>query len=123
MPPDTQIPPHIENSDTRIVLRAVAAMGEQIKGEQSRRHSENAADIVSVKAALQELREDLRNAFPGGDIHGHRRYHDTVIEWRELRNKMLREVLVGIAKFGTLGLVVWIGVALWKAFVFEVLKK
>lgn len=60
--------------------------------------------------------EKLLTAFPGGDCEGHRRYHESVIEWQELRNKMVREALVKAAQASGLIAFGWIALALWQAF-------
>lgn len=43
---------------------------------------------------------EIIKAFPGGDVDGHRRYHESIIEWAELRNKMVREALIKCAGAG-----------------------
>jgi hypothetical protein len=59
--------------------------------------------------------EELLNAFPSGDIDGHRRYHQSVIEWRELRNKMVREAFINMAKVGSLAAAGILIAVAWKA--------
>ena len=46
--------------------------------------------------------EKLLQAFPGGVTDGHRRYHESVIEWQELRNKLVREALIKVAQGGAM---------------------
>lgn len=60
--------------------------------------------------------DQLLKAFPGGDTDGHRRYHEAVIEWRELRNKMVRESLIKVFQSGALIGTGWLALALWQAF-------
>jgi hypothetical protein len=60
--------------------------------------------------------EKLLQAFPGGDCDGHRRYHEGVIEWQELRNKLVREALIKVAQAGALAGAGWIVLAIWQAF-------
>jgi len=60
--------------------------------------------------------EKLLLAFPGGDCDGHRRYHEGVIEWQELRNKLVREALIKVAQAGALAGAGWIVLAIWQAF-------
>ncbi len=43
---------------------------------------------------------EILKAFPNGDTDGHRRYHEAVIEWSELRNRMVREALLKCAGAG-----------------------
>ncbi len=60
--------------------------------------------------------EKLLTAFPSGDCDGHRRYHESVIEWQELRNKMVREALIKAAQGSGLVAFGWVAMALWQAF-------
>lgn len=71
---------------------------------------------------LQTANERLLSGFPADDVDGHRRYHQSVIERRELVNKMLRETLVAIAKTGVLGTLGLLVAAAWKYFLLSVSK-
>lgn len=71
-------------------------------------------------AANTRKTDQLLSAFPAGDIDGHRRYHEAVIEWRELRNKMVGEALIKAAGAGVVGGLGWIAYALWKSFLITV---
>lgn len=81
--------------------------------------------VEGVKARDMEDRamiEKLLSGFPAGDFDGHRRYHESVIEWRELRNKMVREGLIKVAQAGALaGAGILVGI-LWKAFKISVVQ-
>jgi hypothetical protein len=59
--------------------------------------------------------ERLLSGFPADDVDGHRRYHESVIEWRELRNKMVREAMLKVAQAGALAACGWLALAIWKA--------
>lgn len=83
------------------------------------------ADLEQVSkkmTMLEEANERLLSGFPASDVEGHRRYHQSVIERRELVNKMLRETLVNIAKTGTLGALGLLLAAAWKYFQISVTK-
>lgn len=83
----------------------------------------NHALLIVIRDELAEntrKTNQLLQAFPSGDIDGHRRYHESVIEWRELRNKMVREALVKAAQATTLGALGWIALAIWKSFLITV---
>lgn len=76
-------------------------------------------DMASLKArdqADESAAARLLSAFPAADVDGHRRYHQAVIEWRELRNKMVKEALIKAAAATTLGALGWIAVAIWQSF-------
>lgn len=80
-------------------------------------------DTMSKKLAdVQASNDRLLSGFPAEDVDGHRRYHESVIEWRELRNKMVREALVNVAKGGTLAALGWLAIAIWKAFQISVTR-
>lgn len=60
--------------------------------------------------------DQLLHAFPAGDTDGHRRYHEAVIEWRELRNKLVREALIKVTQAGALAGAGWVALAIWQSF-------
>jgi hypothetical protein len=62
----------------------------------------------------------MSKSFPGGDPHGHKKYHNEKNEWLENRNAFFREVLSHIAKAGILSGIFVIGVALWNWLVMEI---
>lgn len=64
----------------------------------------------------------LIEAFPRKDIEGHRRYHESIIEWRILRNRMLRSILQKMVEAGSLAGFGWLLYALWTMAKFEVRK-
>jgi hypothetical protein len=59
--------------------------------------------------------EQVLSAFPAGDTDGHRRYHESVIEWRELRNKLVREALIKVAQAGSVAAFGWVALAIWQS--------
>lgn len=62
------------------------------------------------------LLEKVLSGFPGSDFDGHRRYHEAVIEWRELRNNLVREALIKVAQAGALAAFGWVALAIWQSF-------
>lgn len=83
---------------------------------------DNQRTLIEKVATLEATTGKLMSGFPADDVDGHRRYHESVIEWRELRNKMVREALVNVAKAGTLGALGWLALAIWKAFQISVTR-
>lgn len=83
---------------------------------------ETTADLERKITAMQSRQDMIIAGFPGGDPDSHRRYHESVIEWRELRNRMVREALMHAAKVGGLAAIGWIGYSLWIAFKMEIMK-
>lgn len=84
--------------DTRAIITALR----ETKGDVDRKMDE----------VINEVKE-LRRGFPDGDPDAHRRYHETVIEWRETRNEMVKAALTHAAKVGFLAALGWIGYAIW----------
>ncbi len=64
-------------------------------------------------AAIEQKQDNLLQGFPDGDTEGHRRYHEAVIEWRELRNRMVRAALEKMAATGGMAAIGWLIYALW----------
>jgi uncharacterized membrane protein YebE (DUF533 family) len=73
---------------------------------------------VHADAAMAKLLA----GFPSGDVDGHRRYHEAIIERMELRNRMVREALIKAAGSGALAGLGWLAYAVWQAFVANVHK-
>lgn len=63
-----------------------------------------------------ELHQEIRNLVPGGDIEGHRKSHESMIEsatrWQQFRFGMFEH----IAKTVGLAIVVFVAVAVWDSF-------
>lgn len=73
-------------------------------------------EIAELKGAIDDMRNDLKKAVPGGDHEGHRRYHELIIE-REAQRVRLRQAIIE----KTLGGLVWmglcaVGLAIWHYF-------
>lgn len=66
--------------------------------------------------------DDIKEGFPGGDPGAHRRYHESIIEWREARTKFIREITAHLAKYGLLAGTGWLLYGLWVLFKMEVSK-
>ena len=93
--------------DTQVILDAIKADKEEIEKRLDHLTSE-------VKA--------LRYGFPEGDPASHRRYHESVIQWQETRNRLVRGALEQAAKVGFLGAIGWVFYALFIAAMMEFMK-
>lgn len=71
---------------------------------------------------LEATNKRLLSGFPADDVDGHRRYHESVIEWRELRNKMVKEALAKMVQAGALAAFGWLALAIWQSFKITVAK-
>lgn len=65
---------------------------------------------------------DLRSGFPDGDPDSHRRYHESIIAWRELRNELVRGALTNASKVGFLAGLGWVCYAVWLVIKMEFTK-
>lgn len=102
------------SADTRVILAALR--------EQDDKQRQQIGTIRDAQRTLQQEVANIARGFPDGDPESHRRYHESVMEWRELRNKMVREALIKAAQVGGLGAIGWVAYALWTALKMEVLK-
>jgi hypothetical protein len=93
-------------SDSLKIMEGNAITFEETLREHAKQSKERHLHIIS--------------AFPAGDIDGHRRYHESLIEWRELRNKVIRECLIQVAKAGLIGAFGWMFWTLLVATKFEI---
>lgn len=62
--------------------------------QQSEAHM--AVKLAEIKHEL----DDIKEGFPGGDPDSHRRYHESLIEWRETRTKFMRDTTAQIVRAG-----------------------
>jgi hypothetical protein len=101
----TEEPGGRRNADT--LLRAI----NNLQTTLDERHFENTSHLE----ALEEKVDRILRGFPDEDPDAHCRYHESIIEWRELRNKMVREALIKMAGAGAIGAVGWLAVAGFQA--------
>lgn len=78
--------------------------------------------VLEKLRAVEETQAKLMSGFPASDVDGHRRYHQSVIEWRELRNNMVRQALEKMIGAGILGACGWLLLAIWQSFKITVTK-
>lgn len=81
---------------------------------------ESTSEIERQVVEIQQRQDTIIAGFPDGDPDSHRRYHESIIEWRELRNRMVREALIKAAQVGTVGGIGWVAYALWVALKMEI---
>ncbi|WP_036170338.1 hypothetical protein [Massilia sp. 9096] len=98
----------------RLGLPGLAQLVGQMRDEQAELMAN--MDAHNVKMGEHEAAiARLISGFPANDIDGHRRYHESVIEWRELRNKLVREALTKMVGAGALAAAGWLVLAIWQA--------
>ena len=70
-------------------------------------------ETTELASAITTLMSD---AFPAGDLHGHKRAHAAWIEEVEERTDFYRNMKKKLVEWGLLGFLGWAGYALWQAF-------
>lgn len=97
----------MERSNTDQLLVAIRLLQASLE----EKHPENVNHMLII-----EKKVDLvLSGFPDNDPEAHRRYHESIIEWRELRNKMVREALIKMAGAGAIGGAGWLAYAMFQA--------
>lgn len=71
------------------------------------------ASIHELSGDVKMLSETVTKAFPAGDIDGHRRYHEVMIEEIESRKRLTQAILEKTISGLLWSLVVGIGIAIW----------
>lgn len=107
--PDKHLSP-----DTQLIINAVRESREDANKQ-----------ISAMRDAQRSLKDDVQNlarGFPDGDPDAHRRYHESVIEWRETRNMMVKAALMHAAKVGGIAGTGWVLYALWTALKMEITR-
>lgn len=105
---------HNLSPDTRAIIKALRETRSDVERQ--------IAALITEQRKLQADVSSLKNGFPDGDPDAHRRYHESVIEWRELRNRMVREALTKALYAGFIGSSGWVIYALFIAAKMEIMK-
>lgn len=112
MPDET--PLHI-SEDTRLLLRALSQTRDALRNEQQRQGMEQAARITAIESAMKDLMSQFKEAFPEGDAPAHRRYHESVMNFRRRLGQILWAWLQHLTLYGGTAAIVWIAITLWKS--------
>lgn len=71
---------------------------------------------AEVDRRLLELESAMKQAFPGGDAAGHRRYHEELIEQNRIRKDLVKAIREKTVAGLVWAVIVWIGAAAWNEF-------
>jgi hypothetical protein len=69
--------------------------------------------VADIERRMENVEVRLDSAFPGGDLEGHRRYHQALIDDFEDRKKLRRAVLEKILSGAAWGVIVGLALASW----------
>ena len=70
------------------------------------------APCQDVATLTEEVRK-LVQAFPEGDLLGHRLYHEAVIDALRARREFWRKMTFELVKWGLIGFIGWGAIQLW----------
>lgn len=86
------------------------------------------ADVQTFGKQLQDQRRDealalaeavatlMIKSFPEGDADGHRKAHEAQMQAIEARAEFWRKMLFEVSKYGLLGVLGWLALKVWVAF-------
>ena len=74
---------------------------------------ERMGSIVTLVGKYMETHNHVMNAFPGGDIIGHKEAHQAWIRETERRAEFWRNMKMELAKWGLIGFTGWVLIQLW----------
>jgi hypothetical protein len=77
---------------------------------------ERMGSIVTLVGKYMETHNHVMNAFPGGDIVGHKEAHQAWIKETERRAEFWQKMKLELAKWGLLAFVGWVCIQLWHGF-------
>jgi hypothetical protein len=73
----------------------------EIRRDYNAKHSENQEHLEALDRELKAVSAMVKTAFPGGDLDGHRRYHELLIEREQQLQVIRREVITHLLKTST----------------------
>lgn len=116
----------VSNEQERILIELVqevrTCQGEIV--ERFTKHERHLSATLKEHAqASINWRAEILKAFPDGDTNAHREYHQSIVEWRKLRNKIALECLINASKAGFLAGSCWLLYAVLTAIKMELTQK
>ena len=109
----------------RSIVEAVEQMARRLETADRAKYLEIQKQLQALCDAQKHAQKDINSilrGFPDEDPESHRRYHETIIAWRELRNQLVKEALINAGKVGFLASIGWILYAVWLVFKMELSK-
>lgn len=98
----------MDNRDLAEIRALIETWRQEDKLARAADHAENRSEMERMNKELLAVSAAVKMAFPGGDIDGHRRYHEILIEREEHRQQFRRGVLLHLAKTSTWACIVGI---------------
>ncbi|CAP41334.1 hypothetical protein [Bordetella petrii] len=95
--------------DTKAILAAVEALQAAAARAQDSKYDALHKEMVALSATV-------KTAFPDGDLDGHRRYHELLIEEALERKRMRSAIFIHVAKSSTWAVILGLLAVLWIGF-------
>lgn len=73
--------------------------------------------VGELERQVKDTRQRLLDAFPGGDVEGHRHYHEMMMEAGRDRKRLITAVKEKTVAGLVWALMLGVGIACWKYFV------
>lgn len=94
------------SSDAKAILAAVEELQAAAERSQNDKYEMLRKEMLALSASV-------KTAFPDGDMDGHRRYHEILIEEALERKKMRNAIFIHVAKSSTWAVIAGLVVLVW----------
>lgn len=115
----------MSTTDNERIMQAIRELERSLSNAERQWRQDTKKSIDAICATQVQMKDEIKAlsaGFPNGDPGSHRRYHESVIEWRETRNRMIKEALAHAAKVGGVAGAAWVFYALWVALKMEITR-
>lgn len=117
-----EIDPNTLSPDAKALLVAIQTMQEQQRRQNVAQQEQHQRENEALQREILALSAAVKTGFPDGDLDGHRRYHELLIEEALERKRMRSAIFIHVAKSSTWAVIVGLLVLLWVGFKERILK-
>ncbi len=110
------IDPNTLSADAKALLVALQAMQQQQQRRDAEQQDQRTRDNEALQREIMALSAAVKTGFPDGDLDGHRRYHELLIEEALERKRMRSAIFIHVAKSSTWALILGLLAVLWIGF-------
>lgn len=104
-------PGHMADGDARM-MGLLVEIGRKLDAL-AESHTETRNKLEQHMLEEDEEIAKVRSAFPGGDMMGHRAYHEEVIAQIKDRREFWKKLSFELAKWGLIGFLGWLVIQVW----------
>jgi hypothetical protein len=102
------------SSDNPALLALIQSVHTDVKAFGKRLEDQRHEETLALAEAVADL---MIKSFPEGDAAGHRLMHEKQMQALENRAEFWKKMLFEVSKYGLIGVVGWMAIKLWAAFV------